>query len=39
MERKQEADRAVERIKGMEFFGKRVHAEQSKKPFIQFQYI
>jgi len=33
MEKKKEADRAVEKTNGIEFFGKRLYVELSKKPF------
>lgn len=36
MERKHEADRAVDRTNGVEFFGKKLYVELSKKPFRQF---
>jgi hypothetical protein len=34
MELKNEADRAVEKTHGYDFFGRRLHVELSKKPFI-----
>jgi len=35
MESRNEADRAVDRTNGQDFYGRKLHVELSKKPFME----